>query len=875
MRFLKKLRVQGFLLCALFSGVIFTVSAGKDLRFSDAWKFFCGYPTGAEARLYNDASWSTVYLPRPDSVILNYKDELFYLGACWYRKSFTPDLSLQGKKIYLEFEAAMQTAQVWVNGTSKITHVGGYTPFVIDITNDVQFGATNVIAARLDNTPSTSFPPGHVAPDFLYFGGLYRDVRLLSMDSLHITNALYANIAGGGGVFVTYPAVSTSSATVQVKTHVLNEYTATKSCIVTTVIVDSNGATVATNSTAAQNITAGASNTFTQTFSVTNPHLWHPNTPYCYRLRSQVYSGTTLTDTCSTTIGIRSIAFSKANGFQINGARYYFRGANRHQYYPYIGNAVPYSGQYRDALRMKEYGFNFVRMSHYVQAKGFVDACDKLGVLSMACLPGWQYFNNNATFINNSIIALRDMIRYYRNHPSVILFESMHNETSPTTAYLNSAQTAANEEFAGSTQMYTCGEEGNNILDVYISSSQHGVRSYNGSRACQISEYGDWDIGPCVWANPITGCADRVSRSDGEAALLRQAYNHDTSLSANRALSWLTGDALWSAYDYQTWAYFPLTTSGALDIFRIPKFSAHFFRSQRSPADTLVPGVKGGPMVFIASYWTTTSARPVTVYSNCEQVRLSLNGTTIATQSPITGSRVEHPRFSFTIASFQAGTLRAEGLIGGVVRAIHEVKTPVTAARVVVTIDTANLAFAADGSDIAIVYASIVDSNGTVMPAAGNSVNFTIVSGPGDYIGYNPQTAEAGIASILLRSRATAGPIIVNAAASGLTSGRDTVTSVAPPATGIIGQFRKAVYAPVGTWAIRQKGKMLFIQVPPAAAGSNPPAAFSLYNAQGRQVGRWNMTESSMTVNMKDLPHGIYIGQISRSADRYIQKLAW
>lgn len=323
----------------------------------------------------------------------------------------------------------------------------------------------------------------------------------------------------------------------QVKTNVLNEFKSAKSCVLTTSIVTTAGQQVATQSTTAS-IAAGASNTFTQSLSVSNPQLWHPDHPNLYVVKSQVFDNTRLADTMSTTIGIRTIAYGKAGGFTINGSRLIFRGANRHQAYPYIGNAVPNSGQYRDAQRLKEYGFNFVRMSHHTQAQSFVDACDKLGILGLACLPGWQHFSSSTDFVNNSIIALRDMVRYYRNHPSVVLWESMHNESTSTAAFLNSAQAAADEEMPGG-QMFTAGEESNGILDVYISSSQHGVRSYTGTRPCAISEYGDWDVGPCQYVTPITGCADRVDRSQGEAAMLTQAGNFEDGLSQNRGLSWL------------------------------------------------------------------------------------------------------------------------------------------------------------------------------------------------------------------------------------------------------------------------------------------------------------------------------------------------
>jgi beta-galactosidase len=684
------------------------------------------------------------------------------------------------------------------------------------------------------------------------------------MDSLHITNAIYANIVGGGGIFVT----TASSGSVQVKTHVLNEYASAKTTTIMTTILDSNGTSAATNSSSA-NINAGAANTFTQSLTVSNPHLWHPNTPYLYKVRSQVYSGSTLVDTCTTTIGIRSIAFSHANGLSINGSRFTFRGVNRHQSYPYIGNAVPASGQYRDALRMKEYGYNFVRMSHYTQAESFVDACDKLGVLGMACLPGWQYSNTGA-FVTNSVQALQDMIRLYRNHPSVIVYESTWNETYSCNTSLTNAAHAEGS-------FLTCGEGANGscstCFDVMTSSAQHNCRGFGGGCTTPMimAEYGDWEHG-CVWANPITGCQCRIERSAGEASMLTMATTRANDLSSNRALTWLSGDAVWTIFDYQSWTNGPYTGSGDMDIFRIPKFSAYFYQSQRDPA-VIVPGVSSGPVVFIASYWNSSSSTTVRVFSNCTSVSLSLNGGTAITATAATGTSLEHPIFSATVP-YTAGTLIASGAIGGNVVARDTVITPGTATRVQVVIDTAGLQFAADGSDIAIVYGRIVDANGTVVPTAANSVTFTATAG-GTLVGSNPVNAIAGIASILLRAGTTGAQVVVNASSGNLT-GSDTITAHVPPTTGIADPFRPvAGRVQAMTYAIRQQGSVLSIQVPSAEVPGRSAVKFNLYTVQGRLAGQWMLSINTMQVNIKSFPHGVYIGQIRDGTNRLVKELVW
>ncbi|MBN1306568.1 MAG: hypothetical protein JXA18_01525, partial [Chitinispirillaceae bacterium] len=302
------------------SGVLFSLSGARIVRFHDNWKYYNGDRSGAEAPSYNDDSWETVHLPH--SMTLVSPGGSCPTGYCWYRKSF-PATAYQGKIVIIEFQGGMQTVAVYLNGTLVTTHLGGYDPFAIDITDKLQLGGSNVIAVRLNNSPSTGFPPGKSTPDFRYWGGLYRDVYLYLLDSLHITHPLAANVAGGGGVFVTYPSVNASSATVQIQTHVANQCRSAQSCVVATAVLDASGTAAASNSTSPKEIAAGASSTFKQSLTVANPNLWGPDSPYLYTVRSQVFGsgGSELTDSCTTTIGIRTISFSKTKGFRINGKR--------------------------------------------------------------------------------------------------------------------------------------------------------------------------------------------------------------------------------------------------------------------------------------------------------------------------------------------------------------------------------------------------------------------------------------------------------------------------------------------------------------------------------------------------------------------------
>src|SRR4029077_12145739 len=197
-----------------------------------------------------------------------------------------------------------------------------------DVTGDVSTdGSDNVIAVRLNSNFNANFPPGRSGTDFQYHGGLYRHVTMHVTNPLHVTDAVYANRGAGGGVFVTYPSASTSSATVSIKTNIINESTASKNASVVSRLLDSGGQMVGS---AAGNATVagGATADVTQSITVTNPKLWHPNTPVLYTLTTEVQDGGTAVDNLSTRIGIRRIGWSHSGGLTINGARFKALGVN-------------------------------------------------------------------------------------------------------------------------------------------------------------------------------------------------------------------------------------------------------------------------------------------------------------------------------------------------------------------------------------------------------------------------------------------------------------------------------------------------------------------------------------------------------------------
>ncbi|MDZ7373126.1 MAG: DUF4982 domain-containing protein [candidate division KSB1 bacterium] len=760
--------------------------SGGDVRFKRAvdfnadWRFYlCKPEEGSTDRFaaadFPDDEWEVVRLPhtpRIEPLVVND----MWQGICWYRKSFRLSPKFRGRRIVVEFEGAMSVADVWVNGRHKLTHYGGYLPFTVDLTEDARFGERNVIVVRLDNRDNPEVPPGKPLRelDFCWYGGLYRNVKLHILDPLHISEAVTAGKVAGGGVFVRTEDVSDSKATLWVQTHVVNQSADRQTFRVVNELYDERGRTVLRLLSPAVSLGAGADRHIVQRGEVRDPQLWDPERPYLYRLRSRILRDARVCDEVWTRVGIRTISL-RSDGFWINGRKLYLRGTNRHQEYPYVGYAVPDHAQKRDAVRIKQAGFDFVRLSHYPQAPAFLEACDELGLLVMDAIPGWQFLGNEV-FRQRVLEDARAMIRRDRNHPSVVLWEVSLNETWMDPDLMRALHQAAHEEYPGD-QCFTAGWiEG--VYDVFLQARQHGgCHERKGSSIpCLVSEYGDWEYYAQNAGFDQPGFRDlepaernsRQRRRDGEIRLLQQAMNFQEAHNDNRSTCAI-GDAVWVMYDYNRGYDTTIEASGVMDIFRLPKYGYYFFRSQREPGHPY-----GEPMVFIASYWTEASPLRVKVFSNCEAVQLLLNGQVVGIQGVQRDSFSQYltsPPFVFELERFEPGVLEAVGFLGGRPAASHRIRTPGTPSRLGLVAATDGVPLAAGMKDLVFVHARVEDAEGTLVPTAHDKVLFR-VAGPARLIGENPVAAEAGIASILLETSGKAGRVEIVASAEGLRPAR-------------------------------------------------------------------------------------------------------
>lgn len=722
-------------------------------------------------------NWEKINLPHTpfvESLVVLHQ----WQGICYYRKILNVSKKEIDKQLWLEFEGAMHLADVWVNGQHLIQHSGGYTPFVVDVTGMLHADRGNEILVRLDNRNNPLIPPGKPLEtlDFCYYGGLYRDVNLIVKHPVHITHPIMANEVAGGGIFVTYPYVSKQEAEIKVKTQVSNKVGTQRHLTIRHTLYEwskkkGRGKKVALVESPLV-LAAGTTQHHTQQFTVNNPKLWYPDSPALYVLRTEVMDGRKVTDCEDTRIGIRRIEMTREKGFVINDKPLKLEGSNRHQEYPYVGNAISDQAQYRDMYQIRDNGFNTVRLGHYPQDPSVLEACDELGLLVIEPIPGWQFFNKAQGFVDHTYKDIRDLIRRDRNHPSVIMWETTLNESWPPKSWKDQAVRIAHEEFPGD-QCYTSGDTyGYDGFDVCYNDWKEGYNRPNTtSKPGFIREYYDYEFGGHY-------STTRVTRGDGDYALMQNAWNAQWSYNRYRAYyPWTIGGAVWSMYDYNRGCCDNICYSGLADLFRLPKFGLLYFRTQMKEG-TFTPA---GPMtyeVFINSHWLEGSSGTLQVYGNVDEVKLQLNGRVIARQYPDdkpstseyvsrpdggNAENIDFPPFTFFNVNWERGELKAIGYKDGKTVAEHVVRTPGAVEAMDITYFESGVS--ASCRDLLIVYVNLKDLQGTGCFGENNrEVKLEVLQG-GELRGPATIKAEAGVASFLVAT--TDSPMLVLKAVSG------------------------------------------------------------------------------------------------------------
>lgn len=799
-------------MCSTGSG---KVSSPGRIRVEESfdfdWKFFKADAAELQRPDFVDSAWRTLNLPHDWSIEGPYSKThptggsggYLPTGIGWYRKHFSIPQQYKDKKVVIEFDGVYMNSDVWINGHHLGNHPYGYTSFYYDMTAYLNYGdKENVLAVRVDNLkqPNTRWYSG---------SGIYRHVRLLVMDKLHISH---------WGTFVTADDVSKVSADVNIKTRVKNENDVPKETILITAIVDRDGKTVGTMQTG-HNIAADGEHEFVQHFKIEKPHLWSVDSPYLYKVRSMIKDGDKPADDAETPLGIRKIHFDADRGFLLNGEQVKINGVCIHHDGGCVGAAVPQRVLERRLEILKEMGCNALRISHNPPASELLDMCDRMGFLVVdEAFDEWKWgkreYGYYEYFDQWAIKDLLSILHRDRNHPSVIMWsvgneipgqddlkgvkilaelaEVCHKEdpTRPVTSGCDHIAAEPRQTTAGFLELldvvgYNYADRWRLRRETYYDDDRHNFpdRKIIGSESVSISGIRA-DYSP---AEPNSRWGDYTTRMIRAEQLWKFVKTHD----------YIAGDFMWTGIDYLGEARWPhkSSSSGVLDLCGFRKDGFYFYQSQWTKK----------PMLHLFPHWNWEGKEgqiiPVLCYTNCDSVELFLNGKSYGTKSyefprqgmserwayyakPLVHPTTADLHLSWDVP-YEQGTLKAIGKRDGKVVCIQQIQTSARPAKIVLTADRDVIN--ADSRDVCHITVQIVDEKGIFVPTADNLITFEI-EGAGRIIGVgngNPASHEDfksnrrktfnGLCLAIVQSTTEAGQIRLAAASPGLESSSLTI----------------------------------------------------------------------------------------------------
>lgn len=707
---------------------------------------------------FNDKTWKQVTIPHTNKMLpMNGFDEKEYTFVSAYRRHFRLPKELKDHRIFVDFGGVMTAAKVFINGKSLGEYKGGYTPFSFELTKDINWTGDNVLAVEVDSTERADIPPFGNLVDYMTFGGIYRDVQIRAVAPTFIEN-----------VFAKPVGVLTKNCRLNVK--VLLGGKSEGSFVILVSLLDGDKEVAKGSARDVIGIDHDIS-----IESLDNLKLWGLENPHLYSVRVKLfnYSGGESLDHYETRIGFREAKFTP-EGFYLNGKHVKLRGLNRHQTYPFVGQAMPERGQRKDAeIIKKELKCNIVRTSHYPQSPHFLDACDELGLLVFEEIPGWQHVGDEA-WKDLALQHVGEMIRRDWNHPSIIMWGVRVNESGD----FHDLYTATNKL----------------AHDLDDSRQTGGVRyRYPSERLEDVFTMNDFGFPlrapnhPLYLNTEFSGHMFPTKRFDNGERLREHTHRHARVHDALAGDVKYSGGIGWCAFDYNTHEYFGsgdrICYHGVSDIFRIPKPAAGFYLSQCDPSEEIV--------LEPAFHWACGDENEAFTFalvsSNCERLKFFVGDKLVAEADPDrkTYPNLKYAPFNPNIRSSIWGAvkwadLRIEGYIGG--KKVIERKLSGKGVDRDFVIKPDDTELRADGIDMTRVVFKVTDEFGNDRPYAVGAIQFTIENG--EIIGENPFALVGGCGAIWIKSTEKAGTIRLTAKHARF--GTKTVTIVAkvvPPPT--------------------------------------------------------------------------------------------
>jgi beta-galactosidase len=705
------------------------------------WKFSRSVAEGSHARDFDDSGYERVVIPHTNVRLPWHSfDEKSYEFVSSYRRRFKLPAEAKGKHVFVDFEGAMTASTVWINGQRLGEYKGGYTPFSFDLTPHVDFDGENVLAVDVDSSERPDIPPFGYQIDYLTFGGIYREVSLRIVPATFIEN-----------VFAKTKDVLTDHPSLDVDCYI-QRLEASKEVLTLEVSLRDGDRVLAKGT---QRVPAAQSASEPTAYAVHidklgSIKLWDLTHPNLYSVQVRLLRGTQAVDEVSRTIGFREAQFTD-HGFELNGKVIKLRGLDRHQTFPFVGQAMPGRPQRSDAnILRNKLKCNIVRTSHYPQSRHFLDACDEIGLLVLEEIPGWQHIGDEPWKLI-SIDNVSRMIRRDWNHPSIILWGVRINESKDDhDFYVRTNAMGHKLDPTRQTGGIRYFQESEFLEDVFtMNDFGFPLKPPNHSRYLNTEFVGH---------TYPTKTIDQVERLTEHT--MRHARIHD-QLASNPQYA---GGIGWCAFDYNTHGDFGsgdrICYHGVTDMFREPKPAAGFYKSQCDPAEEVV--------LEPAFHWARGDASigfsNAVVCSNCDQIKLYIADELVATVDP-DRKQFAHLRYAPFVVELgelfhKWGDLRLEGYIQGKQVIVKKYSGKGLDQKFTLLPDDTSLI--ADGADTTRVVLRVTDEFDAIRPFANDAIKFEL-EGPAELIGDNPFALIGGTGAVWVRAKEQAGTVRLTA----------------------------------------------------------------------------------------------------------------
>ena len=715
-----------------------STSARRVYSLNHNWLFNEKNLANATRPGFNDLTFQRVTIPHTNKMLPWHGfDDKEYEFVSIYRRHFRLPAELKGRRVFIDFGGVMTAATVWINGQKLGEYRGGYTPFSFELTPQLHWQGDNVLAVEVDSTERKDIPPFGNLVDYLTFGGIYRDVQLRFVNQTFIEN-----------VFAKPIDVLSSDRKLEVRCYLDESKSNDAPLMLTASVLEGNRVLAAQTREIIPNGQAHYDITLTH---IRDVELWNIERPKLYQVMVGLSERERIVDQYETRVGFREAKFTP-EGFYLNGKHLKLRGLNRHQTFPYVGQAMPARVQKRDAwILRKELKCNIVRTSHYPQSPHFLDGCDEYGLLVFEEIPGWQHIGND-DWKNLALQNVEKMVRRDWSHPSIILWGVRINESGDNH------------------DLYTK----TNALAHSLDDSRQtgGVRyRYNSERLEDVFTMNDFGFPlrppnhPLYLNTEFNGHMYPTKRNDNVERLREHTHRHARVHNQLASDDKYAGGLGWCAFDYNTHDYFGsgdrICYHGVSDIFRIPKPAAGFYKSQCDPAEEIVLE----PAFDWARGDENETFTNALVCSNCEKLKFYIGERFIAEVEP-DRKTYDHLKYAPFVTNLHAGIgggwddLRIEGYIGGKKVIERKMSAKGVDRELLVLPDDRDLI--GDGIDMTRVVFKVTDEFGAVRPFANTPIGLTI-EGPGEIVGENPFALFGGVGAVWIKTRQRPGVIRLTA----------------------------------------------------------------------------------------------------------------